>query len=472
MKRIVILLLLLILASCAPSVVIIVTPTPVVPTITDVPTEEVTPSDIPTVVTSTVVPTNTYTPPPTNTSIPTVRPSSTPTRVPTNTPVPSTTRMRISYNVNGYAVPDRPYLLQHLRALQPTTVLVMDDLILAGEVAKQLPNTIVIYRGYSSHEGSEWNYKTPQQFVERWQSDRRFLDTHGYQEQRNIIFYTTNEPSFGGNYSVQSFVTHLVETMRLARQAGLTIVAGNYATGMVQPEWITSGLFDPYIKALHTYGHYHGAHEYTTPTLAFGVGQWSLECLLDAACVQPKNWATANQIPTAYWNVAQAQSDIDGFRYFGSVVLNQFNVQSTTQMLPPYWHLRRNDWFLLRADTIGVPRMRIILTECCHDFMADIRIVTDNLKSRFGMTEYMNDLRGVNSHERLWHEFYYPQWTFAEAIYHQLVWADSIYPPEYIGFDLFTWSRNGHWLHADFSGLENPDLYNLHRMLENYARNS
>src|SRR5690606_10874005 len=48
-------------------------------------------------------------------------------------PVSQTAQMRISYNVNGVAVPDWDYLWAHLEELQPTTLLIMDNIFAACE---------------------------------------------------------------------------------------------------------------------------------------------------------------------------------------------------------------------------------------------------------------------------------------------------------------------------------------------------
>jgi hypothetical protein len=372
-------------------------------------------------------------------------PTDEPTITPTFTPLPTTridptpTRenlgRRISYNVNGGAVPDVVYLRDHLQRLCPSTVLVMDSLSLASDLYYDLRscNTLVIHRNYSTLEGDEWVYRSPANFVQSWVAESR----------PHLIRYTTNEPSFGGQFSTASFVAHTVETMRLARMTGITLVVGNFGVGIVRPEDIDAGVYDPLIRALADYDHYLGLHEYSCCVLAFGVGQWPVSRLLDRNLVGLDSWPTAAQLPTR-------RTLVDGI-----------------SQLPSYWYLRRGDWFLLRADAIGVERPQIILTEFGWDGLGNIKSQIEPLR-RFGIDRYFRDMRGVNTYVNLW-SWYWPDWSFSQAACAQLRWAELIYPREYIGFDLFTWSVNPFWFQTDFSGRENGAHFELHRCLENLS---
>jgi hypothetical protein len=227
--------------------------------------------------------------------------------------------------------------------------------------------------------------------------------------------------------------------MRLARANGFTVVVGNFSVGYVQPEQINSGAFDSYLRAINQYGHYLGLHEYTVAVLPFGVGQWGAEALLDRNRVQPASWPLASALPTRLWS-------------------NQ---------LPPYWYLRRGDWFLLRADFLSIQRPRILLTEFGWDNLPNIKPYIEPLRAQFGVDRYMRDMRGVNTYSQLW-AWYWPQWSFAQAACEQLKWSDAVYPADYIGFNLFTWSMHPNWLQTDFSGRENAAHFELHRCLEAY----
>ena len=72
------------------------------------------------------------------------------------------------------------------------------------------------------------------------------------------------------------------------------------------------------------------------------------------------------------------------------------------------------------------------------------------------------------TYSRLW-GWYWPNWSFGRAACEQLIWADAMYPSDYVAFHLFTWTQHPHWTHTDFSGIENPAMFELHDCLETYA---
>lgn len=368
----------------------------------------------------------------------TVQATATPTIDPT--PTQERPKSRIGYNINGLTAMDRPYLLQHMTNLC-SSALVMDNLVLADEIYRILAACdssppIVVHRSYDSDEGSEWAVEPSSENINQWNRE-------GY---KHLIRYCVNEPSYGGNQSVEQFVNYHVQLMASARANGITLACGNFAVGSFRWEDIAAGRYDPFLRAINDYGHYLACHEYTQTVLPFGVSQWPREYLLDRTLVQPANWPTASQLPTAM----------------------QFDPVIRNMNYPRYYHLRRCDWFLLRADQIGIPRPRIILTEYGWDSLADIKPTIEPLRWQFGLPQYMNDLRGVNTYARLW-GWYYPNWSFGRAACEQLKWGDSIYPEEYVAFHLFTWTQHPHWLHTDMSGIENGGMFELHRCLEDYA---
>lgn len=363
------------------------------------------------------------------------------TPIPTIDPTPTREgrpKTRISYNINAEATPDYVYLKNHLISICPTTVLVMNGFAYALELYAALRpcGTLVAHRVYSYYEGDEWVIRSPQTIVNQW-----IIEGHP-----EIIRYNVNEPSYGGNHSIQSFIASQVELMRLARAAGFTCVCGNLAVGTWNVVDFQAGYYDPLLIALELYGHFLGLHEYTQTVLAFGVSQWPREYLLDRNRVQPANWPTLAQVPLAM----------------------TFDPAIRAMNYPRTYHYRRGDWFILRADQIGVNRPRIWLTEWGWDSLADIKASIEPLRNSFGIPKYLRDLRGVNTYELLW-AWYWPQWTFAQAICEQIKWGDRIYPPEYIGMNLFTWGLNPMWLHTDFSGRENNGLYQFHDCIEDYV---
>lgn len=351
-----------------------------------------------------------------------------------NDPTPTregSAKTRIGYNTNGEAVPDMAYFLGVVSNPCGTLQLVMNNLALAVEIKERCPDTIVVSRNYNPQEGDEWVLSSPESRVAIWKAEGHF----------EIVRHSTNEPSFGRGRRLEEFVAKECELMRLARLAGITMAMGNFSVGIFEPQDINAGFFDPYLRCLEIYGHYLALHEYAVAVLSMGVGQWQTSFLLDRNRVQPASWPLAAALPTCW-----------------------------ASGLSPYWYLMRGTWFLCRADTIGVARPRILVTEFGWDNLPNIKPEIEPLRLQFGLPQYMNDMRGVNTYSRLW-AWYWPQWSFAQAACEQLIWADSVYPPEYLGFALFTWSwyRGSFWLQTDFSGRENGAHYELHQCLEDYS---
>lgn len=420
----------------------------------------------------------------------------TPTReivlTPTLTPILVNERdcNRLGLNINAEGVRDWRQLLAHIEASDPCAVLIMNGLDRAQEIYDLLGGrTIVIHREYSRQEGSEWILTSPKTQVDRWAAEGH----------RDIVRYGgSNEPSYGSKTPFSALMVREIEMMRLARQAGITVSVGNFGIGRIQPQWVENGLLDDFLRALETYDHYLGIHEYTTLALPFGVGVWPRTCLENPDCVQPKNWPTREQVPTARW-IAQiaSQSFTEDFTTvpFGIEMLNSayvgsgFNAQSVNNgyftvipppssdveaqgalgtTLPPYWHLKRGDWLIIRAADIEVTLRGIILGESFFDHLDDINTegnpILDMLEARWGLNEFMFDIRGIPSHCRLWEEFYFPQWSCDEAAFEQMVWADTVYSEIYLGFLTFTWSSNPNWNAFDITGRRE-----LHRLMEGYA---
>ena len=412
-----------------------------------------------------------------NTPLPVTPPASL-TPQPTLTPIgtPSATpaaelrfpqRNRLSYNINGIGRVNEARLIAHIKALNPTTLLVMDDLVWADRLWRELnavnrDNTIVIHRRYSSMEGGEWSAKTASKIVNDWLAE-------GF---KHIVRYSVNEPSFAPNAGEFSrLITHEREVMRLAREAGITVCMSNFGIGTIQPQWVAAGLLDDYLRDLDTYDHYLCAHEYTTGVLPFGVGLWYRWWLTDRERVQIDDWPL--DLPTAYWPfpAQSAEDEPFGFEMLRRhyEIIGDVQAQAAVETYPPYWHLRRADWLLLRADEIGVPRPRIILTEAFWDSLPDIGEVVNELKATYGFRDYNYnaDIRGINtyhddrpndSHTSLW-EYYWPYWTHAEAAMCQLLWVELIYPPDYIGFDMYTINTNIQWRGFTMQNVNNEESY-------------
>lgn len=457
MRRISLLFVLfaLLLAGCTFERVIVVTATPVSVTATATIEPSTTPSA-------------TWTATATETSTATASPTPSATATATEDPTPTQEiGFRIGYNINGREVPDWPYLWSHLEAIQPATLLFMDNLSAACEAAQRFPDALIIHRDYSTLEGDEWHQRPDeQQWIARWQAE-------GCLE---VIRYTTNEPSL---YDVGAFIQSEIELMDAAAAAGIRLSVGNFGVGTL-PDWaVSQGLFDEWLRAVLRGGHVIGAHEYTTGILPFGSGQYSRAQLLDANAMSPASWIT--DLPIAYAPFL-AQSDLDPITspygdYEQAIAPRPVGAQAAAcgSRLPSYWHLLRTTWLLLRAECIGLDADELVIvnTEGLWDNLSDIDIPgqispIQEWRARFGLERYMWDMRGIPSYENLW-KAYFPQWTPAEAAVCQMVWWDFVAPHQYRGATIFTWSTNRFWISFDVSGVQSGWLFDMHDLLEYWS---
>lgn len=460
---------LLLLSACGiePPVFVTATPegTPFVTatlesTLTDVsePTSTATIVKLPTLVTTQIAPTRP--------SIPTAVPTAVP-GITTNTPIPTTSPTqgvgqsctRLFYNVNGQGLQDESELMRHTDTVHPCTVLVMDSFGLAVKFAQR--GIITVVRTFSAGQGSQCLTDDPVNQVRRYKSE---LDSHNIApEVRARLYYygCSNEPSYGQNNTLQQILTAEIAGMTEANQLGIHVCSGNWGVGNFDPNHVDSGLYDQYLRVLVAGGHILCVHEYTSLTLAFGVGTtMSRQCLLEPACVQPNNWATRAQIQPRRIFLPMFAQNVDSedvpFGYAEMLdYYSQPRAQANTGLLPPYWHLFRVYWLFIRADELGIARPKVIITEGLHDHLDDINRQEPQalqiLDDRWGMIRFDWDLRGAPAHCNLWEHFYYPQWTCEEAYLQQLLWWDSIANENILGVNIFTWSYNDHWVSFDLS---------------------
>lgn len=425
---------------------------------------------------------STHTPVPIETdgvdAVPTIRPTATVEPTPTREVLEKTELFRVSFNINARAVPDWNRLWDVLERLDPSTIFVMDGITEACQAQQRHPDAIVIHRNFSSFEGSEWiNRPNEHEWVARWQGENNNLPP----ECQDIVRYLTNEPSFG---DVAQWAQSEIEIMDASASAGIRVAAGNLGVGRL-PDWaVNGGLLDEWLRAVVRGNHIIGAHEYAQPIIPNGIGVYSREQMVDAGAMHPDNWATSASVaylPFASQNIDELDPVTSPFGEYQQAlsaldapILAQ-SVQCGGRM-PPYWHVLRTSWLILRAECledIDANDLVIVNTEGLWDRTDDLNIPDGFqpiaiLEERYGMQQYTNDMRGVNSYVDLYADWY-PFWTAEEAIVCQLVWWDFIAPAQYIGVNLFAWNRNPDWWSFDFSGPEGAYLYDLHELLEYWA---
>lgn len=344
---------------------------------------------------------------------------------------------RLSFNVNGQQIKDKNKFFNFMGSYRPTTVLIMQDPNVALQTYDVTEGqTKIVHRFWSENESSEWSWLRPVDWV-------RDHINWGHPE---IYRCVLNEPGIS-NETLPGLLKWLMDVMDELANKGYRGVFGNFSVGSFSPEQIDGGLFDDYLKKIYQYRnwHYFGIHEYTAILLPFGVGQWPASALLDKQYVQPEAWISKSALPIQRW-------EMNGKKF-----------------LPPYWHILRSAWFTIRSQELGLAVPDYWMTEFGWDDLPDISGQPDSvyrqLERRFGIPQPYLNIRCINTLQRVW-EYYFRDlgWSHQRAGWEQLKWADSIYPDNYIGFNLFTWSNAHDW--REQFGCDYADLDELHSYMK------
>lgn len=315
--------------------------------------------------------------------------------------------MRISYNLHGQNIKDKPRLLAHLRATAPAWVLVMDNLELAREIKAALPATNVIFRAWPDDDIHK--RVSPADWVNQKAAAIGGAD---------VWCYTTNEPGFSDD--VLNWTNAVIE---LAAARGLKLCVGNFSSGTPEPDdWHRPAA----IRLLHLCDSHRdtvvlGLHEYSGGVITSGMISGS------PAFIQPSDW------PRRVENVA-------------------------------CWHVGRVRLLLQACDwlSVSIKPPRIVITEAGFDDMSDIKTWLDGLLK----TPPYTSIRGWKS---LWNQWraWWPTWTPQKAYFEQLKYADNVLykdtPVE--GMLMFSWGASSEmWQQFDVS-----DANELQGLLEAYA---
>jgi len=365
---------------------------------------------------------------------------------------------RISYNVNAANVGDKDYFLQHMAKLQPTSVLIMDGLGLAGEVISATEGqTRVIHRTWEKKDADHWNRYTPDEYFRRV--------TNNGKNRRDVIYYVCNEPGPHGR-DIKTMCDWFVEVGRRGEREDYHFALGNMGSAIWNPPEIESGYWDDLLGwSAHwatTGRHWLDWHEYSIFP-PYGVGYWPKEFLLDIEKVQPGNWP--------YWTGAGAY-DWDWDKVKAAHAESQIRAQAVEY--PPNWHILRYRWWILYAESIGIGKFKSFITECFWDRMPDLtpeeNHIYDRLERKFGMplNEYGEPyphMRGQHTYLNVW-KTYYPHLSFDEAMFMQMLWVEEVYPKDEVeGFNIFTWSEGA----SDWDKLHGFNMStrrDFHRLLE------
>lgn len=332
---------------------------------------------------------------------------------------------RFSFNILGNGG-DEGYTLDTLAAYNVAGALVLDGDDLAQKLKDRLPDALIVARKWTQQEGGEWLHNTPDQRVNEW----LHLD-------RRLIRYDCNEPAVNAQ-SASKHAAWIVEVMHRAAAKGIKVCVGNFATGHVQPEWISGGHYDEVIRLLATdYRgvHYLGLHEYSIGLAPWGVGLWQPETLWDKTRTMPvSQWPTMAACPPL-------QKIDDNFHY---------------------WFYRRGDLWSARARELGLPPADIILTEWGWDnvWIGRDPSIQQEIQNLYGASGFPN-VRGPNTLRKCWAALY-PEYSFVDMLMYQYRWAAQIYPPEYKAVCQFGWYTTGGWktvYGCNLGGRENAEFH-------------
>lgn len=332
---------------------------------------------------------------------------------------------RISFNANAQSLPDRGYFTDIVTAARPQTILIMDGLDVADDIYNRLNGKcVVVHRRWSTVESEIWdkkspNYKAPAVLVEEWRKE-------GYPHLvRNLL----NEPA-AGDYELPLVLEYMIEVMRRAADIGYKTLAGNFSVGSINPYHYSNGVMTEYLRTLGELGHFAGWHEYSNLVLDYGHGQTHPNDLFNKSAVQPNVWNTHTMttLPVRKWG-------------------NDY---------PPYWLLRRSTWNDIFIDEYNKanPSNKIkphfnIISEFGLDYVPDkegiIARFSEHLKNNYGFGHPRRQRAAGWECYRNTYADYFPGRNFEEMIYDQMKAVEPMYPQNYLGFDLFTWSGRPDW---------------------------
>lgn len=153
----------------------------------------------------------------------------------------------MSFNVLAQYVHDKPRLINWVQANKPKYLVLCDD---DGSIANQTRGyTTNIRRAVAGNDATVYASQSPQD----WLTARAALAAQG------DWLYVLNEPAGYGD--LDTLVKWLIEVMRIAKNAGIHCVVGNWGVGSPDEKLIENGTFDALAAAIGDW-HVLGLHEY------------------------------------------------------------------------------------------------------------------------------------------------------------------------------------------------------------------
>lgn len=366
---------------------------------------------------------------------------------------------RLSLHIKGDALYQHEQdVLAFCQRYEPSVFLVMDHDDLCIQLVNAHPDMLVIQRRYSDAEGSQWDtrvggYMTPRNYA-------MWLTLNGGMDKR-IAVQVLNEPHAWGD-DITTMCNWLIAVGRELTAMGYRAVLGNIGAAIYAPEVIESGRFDDYLRYLHEEslkpnGHLGGWHDYTFAFLPFGAGVYTVEDLRHPERLQPP-WPDIDdmQIQEARETLRAAHFEDPDIRWpypsddidnkpHANWWLSQPGDGDTAQVVyPPWWHLFREQWFRLYAESVGIGWHKYVMTEGVWDDMPDLgpTHIKEELAAAYGIPlNTQNDpyegLRGPLTLANVWRAWW-PQWTPEQAAFEQWAWFHRNLEDACLGMTAFT----------------------------------
>jgi hypothetical protein len=347
---------------------------------------------------------------------------------------------------------------------QPRVLLVMDDDTRCVQLADTCPDTLIIQRRWSAAEGSQWDARTP-----GYMSPHDYavwLTLNGGMDHR-IAVQVLNEAHAWGD-DITTLCDWLIATGRELTAMGYRAVLGNIGPAIYAPEVIESGRFDNYLRYLHEEslkpnGHLGGWHAYTFAFLPFGAGLYTVDDLRHPERLQPP-WpdidglqiqaarealrAAHHEDPDMRW--PYPSDDVEHKPYANWWLAKPDDDETAQVVYPPWWHLFREQWFRLYAESVGIGWHEYVLSEGLWDDMPDLgpTHIKEDLTAAYGIPANIQGqpykgLRGPLTLQNVWRE-YWPDWTPEQAAYEQWIWFHRNLEDACLGMTAFTVS-NDEW---------------------------
>jgi hypothetical protein len=171
---------------------------------------------------------------------------------------------RIGYNVHnlmtygrGWSAAEKTAFIAHVERVQPSTLLFLNDVDMARDIKRRLPDCAVVYRQHRQDDAGMHRTMTPQQAY----------DYFAPYAAGGLILNILNEPNGYAPADDPRLLSDLAEwcadVMRLFDRAGISLVLPNWGVGHPDDK-----RFDDLKPLWQAFGemprHYYGIHEYWT----------------------------------------------------------------------------------------------------------------------------------------------------------------------------------------------------------------